>query len=335
MYKLAALLLTNRNSIHVKTSKNVEVLDGTSLWDHWARSGTGRRGNDAVQLADLHTPQEAAIARAHAAIGDAVNDEVDAGVKMSEEWGDDVELGGDRVVAVDDDDGEVRRPEEYEDNEDEEHGPRLLQGATKGPYRHRAAALHSCRHARQPPLGVVDPREDLHVSGHDDEQRDADTGEDEEESETVAVHPVPEALAGLHVERVSGPADVCGQIDEHPDHPRRQTHQPVRRPRVDSRVVEVVADVDEAVDADAADVEQWDDTRHDAQSGERGTHRPAAVEERRPHHRTCNTRHHGKVGPPPHLQHTSPWQRGPHHRTCNVNRSLQTTSHSVLTLAGQ
>jgi len=99
---------------------------------------------------------------------------------------------------------------------------------------------------------------------------------------------VPETLLRLAVERVRRPAGVARHIERHADQPRRGDDGEVGATDEKATVGGVVADVDVAVDADTADVQQRHDAAGDAQTGtDRTQPLTTAVKQRRTDDRTC------------------------------------------------
>ena len=134
---------------------------------------------------------ELLVADARVLVGDPVDDEVDAGVHVREQRR--VQVNGlrERVVAIDDQDDEVRRPQEDEDDEDRQHHLRLLHRLLEGRVA-RLARLVARLH--QTLLGGVQVHEDAHVGTSDDDEWQADAAQHEEQRVEVLVAAVEDTL---------------------------------------------------------------------------------------------------------------------------------------------
>ena len=167
------------------------------------------------------------------------------------------------VVPVEEQHERIGRPAAGEREEDDEHHPGLAQRRRQRPPQ-RVATVQV-----QPFLGGPDVDEDLQVEGGDDQKGHQDATRDEEHRVRVGERPVPEALVRLPVEAVPTPADVTRQVEQDAGQPRAETNQRAAPPGERAPVGGVVADVDVAVDADAADAEQRTDAAADAEVGQR------------------------------------------------------------------
>ena len=97
--------------------------------------------------------------------------------------------------------------------------------------------------------------EDAPVTEQDDDERKEHSDGDVEQRVVVRPRPVPETLLRLAVERVCRPAGVAGHVQCQTNQPRGGDDGQVGGSSKEASVGGVVADVDVAVDTDAADIE--------------------------------------------------------------------------------
>ena len=228
----------------------------------------GARRTGAVQLTRAALPGNSPVPLSEALVRDAVDDEVQAGVDVSRERGEQVSQHWVSVILVQDDHQQVRRPAQAERDEDDDDDPRLL---------HRLLERSRCLVGVE--LGPTDVGNYGQVEGEHRHQQGHEAGHDEH---GVAVGgSIPEALVDLVVKVVPAPADVTGGVHEGAYHPRYGTHQAAVTSRVDPSVDRVMADIDIAADADQTDVGQRDDAAYEAGTSQGLTKPVFIVEENR------------------------------------------------------
>ena len=222
------------------------------------RASVGRQQTAADAAEATH--HEVAVPGAQALVGEAVDEEVDAGVQVRDHRRVQVNRQRKTVELVQHENDGIRRPANAENDEDDDDHfdlpDRFHDRRLGGPRSHAARATASATAGlKKAQFGSTDVNENVPVAEHNDGEGQQHADDDVEQGVLVWQRSVPETLLRLAVERVRRPADVAGNVERHTDQPRRGDDGEIGGTHEEATVGGMMADVNIAVDADTADAE--------------------------------------------------------------------------------